>query len=94
AVDHRTGATTTHYAGDHASVAEPLFVPAHDDAAEGEGYVLAVVGRLTENRSDLLILDARDVSAPPVATLRFPLRIPYGLHGNWLSAAELAHRAD
>lgn len=92
-IDLERNITRRHYAGDDSSVCEPLFVPAHDRAAAGQGYVLAVVGRHTENRSDLLILDAARIDAPPVATLQLPLRIPYGLHGNWVTEAELATRA-
>ena len=80
------------YPGDDCSVGEPLFVPAHERAPEGVGYVFVVVGRHQEMRSDLVILDAQHVDAPPVATVALPIRIRRGLHGNWVSAAELAER--
>ena len=48
--------------------------------------LLSIVWRAEEDRSDLLILDARDVSGEPVATLALPHRIPAGFHGNWLPA--------
>ncbi|GAA5171787.1 MULTISPECIES: carotenoid oxygenase family protein [Amycolatopsis] len=89
AVDLARKRTTSHYVGDASSVGEPLFVPAHADAAQGKGYVLAVVGRHDEMRSDLLILDAQRIDAPPVATVKLPIRVPYGLHGNWVTTAEL-----
>jgi carotenoid cleavage dioxygenase len=92
-IDLGSKLTRRHYVGDDSSVAEPLFVPAHDRAAHGEGYVLAVVGRHAENRSDLLILDAARIDAPPVGTVKLPLRIPYGLHGNWVPETALAGRA-
>lgn len=88
-VDLARGITRTHYVGDASTTGEPLFVPAHDGAAQGEGYVFAVVGRHAENRSDLLILDAQRIDAPPVATVKLPIRIPYGLHGNWVTTDEL-----
>jgi carotenoid cleavage dioxygenase-like enzyme len=81
-----------YYPGDDCSVAEPLFVPAHENAPEGVGYVFVVVGRHREMRSDLVILDARHVDAPPVATVALPIRIRRGLHGNWVSSTELADR--
>ena len=73
-------------------MAEPVFVPAVPDAPEGVGYVLVVVGRHQEMRNELLILDAQHVDAPPVATVALPIRIRRGLHGNWVSAQELATR--
>jgi carotenoid cleavage dioxygenase len=43
-------------------------------------------------RSDLVILDAARLDAPPVATVALPIRIRRGLHGNWVSSRELAAR--
>ncbi|TNC24885.1 carotenoid oxygenase family protein [Amycolatopsis alkalitolerans] len=88
-VDLARKRTATHYVGDASSAGEPLFVPAHDEAGHGEGYVMVVVGRHDEMRSDLLILDAARIGAPPVATVKLPIRIAYGLHGNWVPRTEL-----
>ena len=41
------------------------------------------------NRSDLLILDAADPEAGPVATVRLPFRIFGQVHGAWVSAEAL-----
>ena len=60
---------------------EPLFVPRHKDAAEGDGFILVVVGRFKENRADLLVLDGRDVSRPPLATVKLPFNLSYQFHG-------------
>ncbi len=66
---------------------EPLFIPAGEDAAEGDGYLLSIVFRAAENRSDLAVFRATDVSAGPVALARLPHRVPHGFHGNWRPAA-------
>jgi len=78
------------FIGDNSALEEVQFVPRFADAPEGDGYVMAIVNRHAEMRSDLVILDALDVEAGPVATVRVPFRIRNGLHGNWVSAAELA----
>ena len=65
---------------------EPQFVPRSKDAAEGDGFVLAIVYRAAENRSDLVILDAQNLAAEPLAVVRCPHRIPFGFHGNWRPA--------
>ena len=44
----------------------------------------------TTDRSDLVILDASDATAEPVARVHLPRRVPYGFHGSWISDAELA----
>jgi carotenoid cleavage dioxygenase len=65
---------------------EPVFVPRSADAAEGDGWLLAVAYRGAEDRSDLLVFDAGDVTAGPVAAVHAPRRVPFGFHGNWRSA--------
>jgi carotenoid cleavage dioxygenase len=58
--------------------------------AEGCGYLLAVVYRGAEKRSDLLVLDAEDVAAGPLAVAALETRVPFGFHGNWMPAAASA----
>ena len=62
---------------------EPIFVPRRPDAPEGDGFLLAIVFRGEKRRSDLLVLDAQNIDAPPLATVRLPHRIPAGFHGCW-----------
>jgi carotenoid cleavage dioxygenase-like enzyme len=85
--DVRSGARDAHDLGAHDATGEPIFVPRNAEAAEGEGYVLSVVYRSREDRSDLLILDAENVSGEPVATVHLPHRVPGGFHGNWRPGA-------
>lgn len=63
---------------------EAVFVAAQPDAAETDGYLLTYVYDHHTNRSDLVILDASDTSAPPVATVELGARVPAGFHGNWI----------
>ncbi|WNZ06289.1 carotenoid oxygenase family protein [Streptomyces sp. 11x1] len=89
-VDLVTGTTTTHYVGDTSATQEPLFVPRRGATGEGEGYVMALVNRYADMRSDLLILDAENVDGAPLATVRLPLRLRNGLHGTWVDGEDLA----
>lgn len=82
-------ATQIYYAGDNCSIGEPQFVPAHDKATEGEGYILAVVGRHEAMRSELLILDAQNINAPPIATVALPCRLRSTGHGYWYGTSQL-----
>ena len=93
--DDGTGRLAFWYAGPDSAPEEPLFVPRRADAAEGDGWLLSVVGRRDENRSDLVILDALDIAAGPVATVRMPCRIHEGFHGTWVpEAMRVAGRAS
>jgi carotenoid cleavage dioxygenase len=89
--DDDTGKQTGYYVGEDSAPEEPVFVPKGPDAAEGEGYLLALVGRRALNRNDMIILDALDIAAGPIATLKIPFRLRYGFHGTWIPARELDH---
>ena len=82
-VDHASGRRTLSAlpAGDATS--EPVFVPRTPDAAEGDGWLLAVIWRAAEQRSELVVLRADAINDGPVATIRLPQRVPFGFHGNW-----------
>lgn len=82
--DAETRALDFYYAGPDSAPEEPIFVPRSPDAEEGDGWLMAIVGRRAENRADLVILDARDLSAGPVATIKFPCRLHEGFHGIWI----------
>jgi carotenoid cleavage dioxygenase-like enzyme len=81
--DATTGARRTRRLEGSDSFGEPVFVPRTRDAAQGDGWLLAVVYRAAEQRSDLLILNAQDISGEPEAVLELRCRVPIGFHGNW-----------
>jgi carotenoid cleavage dioxygenase-like enzyme len=85
-VEPATGAVTTHLVGEQSTSQEPMFVPR--GTAEGDGYVIAVINRYDEQRSDLVLLDAQHMDAPPVARMRIPLRLRNAFHGIWVSAED------
>jgi carotenoid cleavage dioxygenase-like enzyme len=87
--DEAANALDFYYAGPDASPEEPYFVPRSADAAEGDGWLLTMVGRRAENRTDLVILDARKLSQGPIAVVKFPCRVHEGFHGTWVSAQAL-----
>ncbi len=70
--------------GSGSMAGEAVFVPAAPDAAEDEGWLLSVVYDPGTDRSNLFILDARDVAGDPVAVVQLPQRVPAGFHGNWV----------
>lgn len=81
--DFDKGQRVLHELPEGDATGEPVFVPRSADAAEGEGYLISTVYRAEQNRSDLVILDAQDLSAGPIACAELPHRVPFGFHGNW-----------
>jgi carotenoid cleavage dioxygenase-like enzyme len=81
--DLRDGAVSSHEFGPGRTPGEAAFVPA-DDRPGGDGWLMTYVHDAATGTSDLVIVDATDLAAPPVATIHLPVRVPYGFHGNWL----------
>jgi carotenoid cleavage dioxygenase len=79
-----SGTSSVHDVGTGRLASEAVFVPASPDAAEDEGWLLAPVYDRATDRSDVVVVDAQDVTAPPVATVHLPVRIPFGFHGSWV----------
>ncbi len=68
------GPVTAHELGPDVLAGEAVFVPATDDAAEDEGWLLTITTRRDGSASQLLVLDAGDVAGPPVATVHAATR--------------------
>jgi carotenoid cleavage dioxygenase len=83
--DHQTRTSQLHSEGDDRVFLEPVFVPRAEDADEDDGWIMAYVYDRREDRSDVVIIEAQDFSAGPVATVHLPRRVPYGFHGNWVA---------
>jgi len=81
--DLKTGTRRDFVVPDSDVVGEPIFVPRTPDAEEGDGFVLVMVYRGEEKRSDLVVLDARNVDREPLAVVKHTGRVPFGFHGNW-----------
>jgi carotenoid cleavage dioxygenase len=87
--DEGLGALKFFYAGPDSAPEEPCFVPRHPGAAEGNGWLLTMVGRRAENRTDLVVLDAMHVDRGPLAIVKFPCRVHEGFHGIFVPASQL-----
>ncbi len=90
--DLETGRRGAYDFGDGRVPGEFAFVPAHPDADEDEGWLLGYVIDRAADATDFTILDARQIEAGPVATVRLPHRIPPGFHGNWFPASHVGRR--
>lgn len=82
--DLQTGKSNVHDFGEDVHPGEFSFVEASSAAAEDEGWALGFVWNKATDKSDLVILDGTNPSAPPVAQIHLPTRVPFGFHGSWV----------
>ncbi len=82
--DMQTGVASEFALGPGRHGAEPYFIPREGGEAEDDGFLMSFVYDAGRNASELLILDARDLSLPPIARVLLPTRVPYGFHGSWV----------
>lgn len=85
--DLRTGARESADYGPGRVTMEAVFVPRADDSAEDDGWLMSYVWDSSSDTSDVVIRDAQDLTAPPVASVHLPQRVPLGFHGNWVPDA-------
>jgi carotenoid cleavage dioxygenase len=78
------GVTEEHDLGAGRVGSEFVFIPASETAGEDEGWLMGYVYDGARGASDLVILDAHDFTAAPVASVHLPARVPQGFHGNWM----------
>ena len=78
---------------------EPRFVPRVNSTSEDDGWLLAYVfdessqlgadgEAKPDAKSELWIIDAKHMT-DVMCKIRLPQRVPYGLHGNWISEEEI-----
>lgn len=82
--DLQAGTRQTHDFGPQRHPCEFMFVPAHPEAQEDEGWLIGFVIDARARATELVILDARRFEAAPQASVRIPHIVPPGFHGNWL----------
>jgi carotenoid cleavage dioxygenase len=87
--DFTEGSSQTHEFGKGRYGGEAVFVPRPSATAEDDGWLITFVYDSTEEASELVVVNARDVTAAPVARILMPKRVPYGFHGTWLSQEQL-----
>lgn len=88
--DLATGRSIHHPFGRGRTGGEGVFVPRLQARSEDDGYVMTFVYDDREGTSELVILDAQNFDAAPVARVLLPQRLPYGFHGAWIGAEQIA----
>ena len=83
-LDTATGAAAAHELGAGEVAGEAIFVPRAAASGEDDGWLLSVVYSGAEHRSRLLVLDARDPEAEPLAAAHLRHHVPFGFHGTFV----------
>jgi carotenoid cleavage dioxygenase len=83
--DIESGSAEQYIYGDRAVSGEHVFAPDSAGQNEDDGWLMSVVNDPDTSRSELCVIDARDVSAGPVARVVVPRRVPLGFHANWFA---------
>jgi carotenoid cleavage dioxygenase len=82
--DTTTGERQLFSHGEDRLPGEAVFVPAAGGTREDDGYLLTIVSDLQADASQLLVLDASNLTDAPIATIELPRRVPAGIHGHWI----------
>ncbi|MFM6592551.1 MAG: carotenoid oxygenase family protein [Dolichospermum sp.] len=83
--DFENGTSQTHEFGKNRYGGEPVFVPSPNATAEDQGWLVTFVYDENSQRSELLVINAEDMTSEPIARVIISQRVPYGFHGTWIS---------
>ncbi|MGJ5630215.1 carotenoid oxygenase family protein [Nostoc sp. CALU 1950] len=83
--DFSSGKSQTHEFGEGRYGGEAVFAPRPGATAEDDGWLMTFVHDEDSDTSELVVVNAQDVTAEPVARVIIPQRVPYGFHGAWVA---------
>jgi carotenoid cleavage dioxygenase-like enzyme len=89
-VDMRTGRVDAMGLDPGMAINEPVHVPSSKPGHNG--YLICILDRQVgeDFKSELVIIDADNIAAPPLARVKLPVPLRPQVHGWWVSAAQLA----
>jgi carotenoid cleavage dioxygenase-like enzyme len=87
--DVQKGTSETYRFGKGRWGSEAPFAPRPGATGEDDGYLVSYVYDEREGRSDVEVLDARDVTAGPLCRIKLPVRVPIGFHATWVPGEKL-----
>ncbi len=86
-LDMQSGKSQTHIHGDGKVCFEMIFAPHPEKTSEDQGWLIGYVYDTRNDSSEAVILDAQNFSAPPIARIQLPQRVPMGPHGTWIPSS-------
>jgi carotenoid cleavage dioxygenase-like enzyme len=88
-LDFKRDTHVRHDFGKGRMTGEGVFVRRRDGKTEDDGYLVSLLHDHVENRSEMVVVDCRAFTEPPVARILLPQRVPFGFHGMWLDGEAL-----
>ena len=86
--DLETGDVQKYDFGEDRYGSEAPFVPRRRATGEDDGYLVSFITDMAADRSECVLLDAKDISKGPVCRIILPHRISSGTHTVWADADE------
>ncbi|MDZ7958413.1 MAG: carotenoid oxygenase family protein [Aulosira sp. DedQUE10] len=87
--DISSGKSQTHEFGQGRYGGEAVFAPRPGATTEDDGWLITFVYDENSGNSELIVVNAQDITGEPVARVIIPQRVPYGFHGTWISEEQL-----
>ncbi len=81
--DLATGESTELAFGEQRFGSEAPFAPRVNACSEDDGYLVSFITDMQANRSECILIDAKDIEAGPVCQIILPHRIASGTHATW-----------
>ena len=88
--DHQRATIASHRHGKGRYGGEGVFVLRDGASAEDDGWIVTYVHDETNNSAEMVVVNAQDITAEPVARVLIPSRVPYGFHGAWVPGQYIA----
>ena len=83
--DFHNGTSQIHEHGKGRYGGEAVFASSSSASNEDDGWLVTFVYDTSSETSELVVINAQDITSPPVARVLIPTRVPYGFHGAWIA---------
>jgi carotenoid cleavage dioxygenase-like enzyme len=91
--DTQTGKSEKYLYGAGRTANEAPFAPRVGAQDEDDGYVVTFIADANERSTgEVIILDAKNIAAGPLARVKIPQRVPTGFHAMWVPGDQLRSR--
>ncbi len=87
--DTEKQSSEVHVYGKNKYGSESPFIPKPNAVEEDDGYVISFVTDAETDSSEAIIIDAKNMSAEPLARIKLPQRVPLGFHACWVDGDKI-----